>query len=159
MNNCDTADWRQYHPVLRRRLGHQRAGSFSGPRNAHQRLRRSFVGQRSRRPRRTADSLRCPGAGDGFITFDRDSRACTGSQAFLTTPVFLSQPAVVRNGRWFGHWYGAEPPLAAAKFAEGAAQIPGIKVGPHPLCEDQFSVGAFPEEKVTQPLFSARADQ
>ena len=54
---------------------------------------------------------------------------------------------------------GAEAALAAAEVADGGGQVDASKSGHMVRGEDQFGVGAFPEQKVAQAALAAGADQ
>lgn len=58
-----------------------------------------------------------------------------------------------------GHRDAAKTPIARMEIADSALQIGGVEIGPHALGEMQFGVGAFPEEKIAEPLLSSGANQ
>ena len=45
------------------------------------------------------------------------------------------------------------------EVGDGGAQVVGAEVGPQGVDEAELGVGAFPEEKIGQPLFAAGADE
>ena len=50
----------------------------------------------------------------------------------------------------------AEPALAAAERGERFGEIGRVEVGPHPVGEMQFGIGALPQQEVGQPLSRRR---
>ena len=52
-----------------------------------------------------------------------------------------------------------EAPFAPMEVGDGGTQIVGAEVGPQGVDEAELGVGAFPEEKIGQPLFAAGADE
>jgi hypothetical protein len=52
----------------------------------------------------------------------------------------------------------AEPALAPAEAGERGGEIFRLEIGPHPLGEMKFGVGALPEQEIGQPLFAAGPD-
>src|SRR5471032_1790113 len=54
---------------------------------------------------------------------------------------------------------GAIPAVAAVVLPDRKFQIVPGEVGPEPVEEDQFGIGALPEQKIADPLFAAGADQ
>src|ERR1044071_1418430 len=54
---------------------------------------------------------------------------------------------------------GTEGSLPASESAQDLLELGGRKVGPHRLTEEQLGVGAFPEQKIREPLLGAGPDQ
>ena len=52
----------------------------------------------------------------------------------------------------------AEPAFAPMERAQRFRQILAGEIRPHPVGEVQLGIGAFPEQEVRQPLFTAGAD-
>ena len=59
----------------------------------------------------------------------------------------------------FGRDKSAEAALAGAEIRNCGAQMLGAEVRPHGVGEEQFGVGALPQQEVREPLFAAGADQ
>ena len=53
----------------------------------------------------------------------------------------------------------AEAAVAAPEIPQRRAEVVGIELGPHAGGEEQLRIGAFPEQEIAQPLFSAGADE
>jgi len=62
--------------------------------------------------------------------------------------------ALVANWR-----QASEASMAAAEFAQCLAKREPIELRPHAFGENQFRIGAFPEQKIAQPPFASAADQ
>src|SRR5215831_12470745 len=45
------------------------------------------------------------------------------------------------------------------EFADGAAKLAAVEIGPHAGSEDKFRIGGFPKQKVAQALLTARSNQ
>src|ERR1700730_10036652 len=52
-----------------------------------------------------------------------------------------------------------EATLAFRKIVHRGGKILGSEVGPHPVAEEELGIGAFPQQKIRQPLLAARADK
>ena len=64
-----------------------------------------------------------------------------------------------RKGRRLGRRQRSPCPFASAKFLHRHMQIAGSEIRPAFLKKDKFREGAFPQQKIGEPLFSAGADQ
>src|ERR1017187_8772542 len=59
-----------------------------------------------------------------------------------------------------GYWWdGAEAAVAPVEFAHRGGQIRLAEIGPHARRENQFRVGAFPQQEIAETPFSAGANQ
>src|SRR5579859_1734939 len=94
-------------------------------------------------------------------TAPRAPAASTAPDTARTAKLFQSNPLAGRKDIVFGGRLAGDraiAPLTALEFGDRRLQVVGAVVRPVDGLEDQFRVGALPEQEIGDPLFAAGAD-